>query len=167
MWVRPPAPPASPPLLLLLLLPAPCIRNSTAGWREGGWERTRLSVSTPPWPPGGRQPENLNEIFKRPASYLQCVGRGARQRQAKWRNASSPIGRCQARLVSWPSVAALGLLRHDDGPRLHIRVSSAGSYDQSLLAAAFSSQTFRHWNYTLSLLLTSTVSVRLDVNWCS
>lgn len=50
--------------------------------REGGWERTRLSVSTPPWPPGGRQPENLNEIFKSPASYLQCVGQEAQQRQA-------------------------------------------------------------------------------------
>lgn len=30
----------------------------------------------------------------------------------------------------------------------------------------FPGQTFRHWNYTLSLLLTSTVSVKLNVNWC-
>lgn len=79
-----PGPPPHPPLLLLLL-PAPCIKKRHCrlqGGREGGWERTRLSVSTPPWPPGGRQPENLNEIFKSPASYLQCVGQEAQQRKA-------------------------------------------------------------------------------------
>lgn len=86
---------------------------------KGGYERTRLSVSTPPWPPGVQQPESLNEIFKSLGFYLQCVGRDA---QSAWYDVMPAAWLVRAELCGQVTRAAVGLLRHYGAPRLHIRL---------------------------------------------